>query len=161
LHIRLLRNLITANGVRLVEIPPVPYGHRYVACLTHDLDHPSIRRHKFDRTMLGFLYRATLGSLSQLLRGRLSARGLARNWAAAAALPLVYLGLAKDFWLNFSRYTELEGGAPSTFFVIPFADRPGRNAPSARAARYGAAHISDQLRELAASGCEVALHGID
>ena len=42
LHIALLRDLIVASGVPLVEIPPVPDGFRFIACLTHDVDHPSI-----------------------------------------------------------------------------------------------------------------------
>src|SRR5689334_18305639 len=40
LHITLLRELIIENGVSLVEIPPVPSGHQFIACLTHDVDHP-------------------------------------------------------------------------------------------------------------------------
>ena len=43
LHIALLRDLIVASGAPLVEIPPVPEGYRFIACLTHDVDHPSIR----------------------------------------------------------------------------------------------------------------------
>src|ERR1700730_8837323 len=46
LHIAFLRNLITGCGLPLVEIPPVPEGYQFVACLTHDVDHPSVRRHK-------------------------------------------------------------------------------------------------------------------
>src|SRR5258708_27808186 len=45
LHIAFLRNLITGCGIPLVEIPPVPDGYRFLACLTHDVDHPSIRLH--------------------------------------------------------------------------------------------------------------------
>ncbi len=40
LHIALLRDLIVGNGILLVEIPPVPDGFRFMACLTHDVDHP-------------------------------------------------------------------------------------------------------------------------
>ena len=53
LHIAFLRDLITGCGVPLVEIPPVPDGYRFIACLTHDVDHPSIRQHKWDHTMFG------------------------------------------------------------------------------------------------------------
>jgi len=161
LHISALRDVIVASGVRLVEIPPVPDGHRFVACLTHDVDHPLLRQHKFDHTMAGFLYRATLGSLIQLLRGRLPVRGLLRNWAAALKLPLVHLGLARDFWREFGRYKELERGVSSTFFVIPFGDRAGRDGPKRRASRYGAADIADEVRTLMSAGCEIGLHGID
>ena len=63
LHIAVLRDLIVASGAPLVEIPPVPEGYRFIACLTHDVDHPSIRQHRFDHTMFGFLYRAVVHSL--------------------------------------------------------------------------------------------------
>lgn len=165
LHIALLRDLIVTSRVPLVEIPPVPAGYRFIACLTHDVDHPSVRRHKLDHTMFGFLYRAVLGSLSRMCRGRLPARSLLRNWAAAVKLPLVYLGLAKDFWYELDRYVSLEKGLHSTFFVIPFANRPGRviggSAPNPRAARYGISDIPVKIRELMSGGCEIGLHGID
>ena len=166
LHIAFLRNLITGCGLTLAEIPPVPEGYRFIACLTHDVDHPSIRRHRWDHTTMGFLGRAVLGSFRNWLRGRLSIACLARNWMAAASLPLVHLGLARDFWRDFDdRYLELEQGVPSTFFVIPFADRPGKTrdgaAPGFRAARYGARDIAESMKKLSKAGCEVSLHGID
>jgi hypothetical protein len=166
LHIALLRNLITACGVQLVEIPPVPDGYRFIACLTHDVDHPSIRQHKWDHTTLGFLYRAIFGSLRNLLRGRMSVRGLAKNWIAALKLPFIHLGLVKDIWREFDdRYLELENGLRSTFFFIPFKNCAGRDmngsAPKARAARYGAQDMAETIEKLKTAGCEVALHGID
>ena len=81
----------------------------------------------------GFLYRATLASALNTARGRLSLRKLLTNWAAAAKLPFVYLGLAEDFWYEFDRYLDLEEGRPSTFFVIPFAGRPGQAAYTRKA----------------------------
>jgi hypothetical protein len=165
LHIALLRDLIVRSGVPLVEIPPVPEGYRFVASLTHDIDHPSIRRHKLDHATLGFLYRAVLVCLVKVWRKELPLRTLLRNWAAAAKLPFVFLGLAKDFWYEFDRYLRLEEGLPSTFFVIPFEGRPGRlrqgTAPAFRASRYGAADIALKIRKLMFAGCEIGLHGID
>jgi len=170
LHIALLRNLIIGCGLPLIEIPPVPAGYSFIACLTHDLDHASIRRHKFDSTMFGFLYRATVASAVSTARGRLSLRQLMTNWAAAAKLPFVYLGLAEDFWYGFDRYLDLEDGRPSTFFVIPFAGRPGAkrpehaingNVPATRSAGYDVFDIAEKIQRLAAAGCEIALHGID
>jgi hypothetical protein len=166
LHISLLRDLIVASGASLVEIPPIPEGYKFIACLTHDVDHPSIRRHGLDHTTLGFLYRATLGSLFDLLRGRISIQSLLANWAAVVELPFVYMGIANDFWSDFDdRYLQLEKGLPSTFFVIPFKGRPGKNshkqAPRFRAACYGAQDITDAIRKVMAAGCEVGLHGID
>jgi hypothetical protein len=166
LHIELLRDLILSSGITLSEIPPVPDGYRFIACLTHDVDHPMIRRHKLDHTMFGFLYRAVCASLADAIQGRISWQQVLTNWAAALKLPLVHLGLARDCWSDFDRgYTDIEGNAKSTFFVIPFEGRTGRTqagtAPNARAARYGAADISSQIQNLTAAGCEIGLHGID
>jgi hypothetical protein len=166
LHIALLRDLIIACGVSLVEVPPIPDGHQFVVCLTHDVDHPSIRQHQWDHTMFGFLSRALFASVLRVFRGQLSIRDLLRNWTAALQLPLVHLGWARDFWRDFDdRYLELEAGNPSTFFVIPFADRAGRtpdsSAPALRASRYGAQYLADTLGKLQSANCEIGLHGID
>jgi hypothetical protein len=166
LHIAFLRNLIIGCGVSLVEIPPIPQGYQCIACLTHDVDHPSIRKHKWDHTSFGFVYRATFGSLRNLVNGRITIRDLMTNVTAAFSLPFVHLGIAKDFWGEFGdRYLALEKGLRSTFFVIPFKDRPGRrlegSAPSSRAARYGAQDIEATIRKLQMLGCEIGLHGVD
>jgi hypothetical protein len=165
-HIAFLRELITGCGVPLVEIPPVPEGYQFAACLTHDVDHPAVRQHKWDHTMFGFLYRAVFDSLRKTLSGQMPVRDLFRNWAATLKLPFVHWGLAKDFWREFDdRYLELEKGLRSTFFVIPFSNKPGNKssgpAPAIRAARYGAQDIADVIHKLTAAGCEVGLHGID
>jgi hypothetical protein len=166
LHIALLRNLIIDCGVSLVEIPPVPQGYQCIACLTHDVDHPSIRKHKWDHTSFGFVYRAIFGSLRNVVNGRITIRDWITNLAAAFSLPFVYLGIAKDFWGEFGdRYLALENGLRSTFFIIPFKDRPGKrskgSSPSSRAARYGAQDIEPTIRKLRMSGCEIGLHGVD
>lgn len=166
LHIDLLRNLIISCGIPLVEIPPVPHGRRLIACLTHDIDHPSVRQHKWDHTMFGFLYRATLGSLVNAIRGRISIWNLFTNWVSAMKLPLVHMGFAEDCWSDFAgRYLELEEPFRSTFFVIPFKDIAGKTpdglAPEIRAARYAAKDIAEPIGKLLAAGCEIGLHGID
>jgi len=166
LHIALLRDLIITSGCELLEIPPVPEGYGCIACLTHDIDHPAIKFHKWDFTALGFLYRATAGSVASLVRGRLTFGDLVKNWIAAAKLPLVYIGLAKDFWSGFEdRYSDVEDGIPSTYFVVPFGKNPGSKlddpAPRRRATGYGAKDIKDALLKIKANGCEVAVHGID
>src|ERR1019366_7023670 len=165
LHIALLRDIILANGIPLVEIPPVPDGYSFIACLTHDIDHPSLRQHRWDHTMLGFLYRAVIGSVIDAIRGRKPVKHVWANWLAALNLPLVHLGLATDFWFQFDRYVEIEGGFPSSFFVIPFKHDPGKTrdgtAPGRRASAYGAPDIADCLYKLRAAGCEIGLHGLD
>jgi hypothetical protein len=165
LHIALLRDLIVRAGVQLVELPPIPDGFRFIACLTHDVDHPSIRFHRWDHTMFGFLYRAVIGSVRRVLAGRMPVGDLVKNWLAAVQLPLVHLGLARDTWSGFDRYLQLERGFPSTFFVLPFKGEPGigasGRAPSKRASAYAAADIGARLRRLVAAGSEVGLHGLD
>jgi hypothetical protein len=165
LHCALLRDLITRSGLPFVEIPPVPEGYAFMACLTHDIDHPVLRNHFCDRTMFGFLYRATIGSIADVWCGRKPARSMLKNWAAACRLPFVYLGLAKDFWHEFDRYLDIESGMGSTFFVIPRKNHPGRRrdgpAPGARASRYDLAQLLPQLKRIIAVGNEVGLHGLD
>lgn len=165
MHISLVRDLIVVNGIPLVEIPPVPNGYRFTVCLTHDVDHPLLRNHKFDHTMFGFLYRATIGCLIMLCRRRLHLKKLLRNWVAAIKLPLVHLGIVRDFWLQFDRYHELEAGLPSSFFFVPFKGYPGRTdhgwAPERRAAAYEVGDLTKQIHSLMCAGCEIGLHGID
>lgn len=165
LHIALLRELLLEHSVPLVEIPPVPDGYTCIACLTHDMDHIGLRNHKFDHTMFGFLYRAGLGSLLDVCRGRKTWRQLARNWLAVLRLPLVHLGLASDFWNQFDRYLEIETGLPSTWFIIPKKGEPGLdkagNRHARRAASYDVREQEDLVKNLQAAGKEVALHGID
>jgi hypothetical protein len=167
LHIALLREMILSSGLSLTEVPPAPYGYEFITCLTHDVDHPSMRMHKWDHTMLGFLYRALPGSLLKFFRGRMKAIDVLRNWWAALQLPLVYAGLAKDFWSQFvERYQEADGGLPATYFVLPFKHQPGlgedgKPAPERRSSGYRASEIADTVKGIVAAGCEVGLHGID
>jgi len=166
LHIEFLRELIKDCGISFVEIPPVPEGYQFIACLTHDVDHPLIRVHKLDHTVVGFLMRATAGAVIDCLLGRISLRDLVRNWWAALKLPFVHLGLAKDFWRDFDdRYLELEKGIPSTYFLIPRKNYSGKRtdtrASVLRASRYEARELASSIRKLKAAGCEVGLHGID
>jgi hypothetical protein len=165
MHIEFLRDWITLSGIASVEIPPVPDGHNFIACLTHDIDHPSIRNHRFDHTMLGFLYRSTVGTLLSVCRGKKPIKSLWRNWAAACMLPLVHIGIAKDFWSGFDRYLEIESGLGSTFFVIPRRNYAGRTAdgraPAVRASHYDLSQLLPQLKGIVAAGREVGVHGVD
>ena len=164
-HISLLRAIMVSLAVPFVEVPPAPAGYDFMACLTHDVDFVGITDHRFDRTMWGFLYRSTLGSLLKALESKLSWSKCMQNWAAALSLPLVYLGLRDDFWLEFDRYMEIEKQLGSTFFFLPFKNVPGtlgiESAPKSRAAKYDVARISEQVAKLVENDCEVGLHGID
>jgi hypothetical protein len=165
LHIELMRRWIVAAGIPLWEIPPVPPGHQFLACLTHDVDFLGIRRHRLDRTLAGFLMRASVGSLRGFIGGRRSLRQLLRNWAAVLSLPLVYVGVLPDFWLPFDRYIKADGEFRSTFFLVPFRDRPGRglDGPSdpRRGVKYAANEARPWLGKLRSLDFEVGVHGID
>ncbi len=164
-HISLLRSWIVQAGIPVVEIPPIPQGCRFIACLTHDVDFAGIRRHKFDHTLAGFVYRALIGSFLGLFKGTCSLDRLMKNWLAVVSLPLVYLGIIDDFWEHFDRYAELEKGLSSTFFLIPFKRRVGDKVRSEhstrRAARYDIGDVHEQVCSLASRGFEIGLHGID
>jgi hypothetical protein len=165
LHVAFLRDLIVSNSILLVEIPPVPEGHSFITCLTHDVDHVGIRNHKFDHTMFGFLYRAVIGSIIRFCRGEMSATQVGNNWAAALKLPFIHLGLAKDFWYQFEHYVEIEEGLVSTFFVVPYKNNPGRalngHVQTKRATSYDVTDITEDIRKLGSAGREIGLHGID
>jgi hypothetical protein len=165
LHITLLREWILAAGIPLVEIPPVSKDTPFFACLTHDVDFGGIKYHKFDRTAAGFIYRALVKSAVHYLKGQYSPAMVIRNWRAVAELPLIHLGLRRDFWSTFRDYRDIEGEAPSTFFFVPFKDRPGRSdrgtAPPVRAVKYDVADLREDIRALLAEGCEIGVHGID
>lgn len=165
IHIRMLRNWILKEGIPLLEIPPAPAGYSFVVCLTHDIDFVGIRNHKFDHTMWGFVYRATVGAFRNLLRGRLSMGQLFKNWRAVASLPFVYAGWAKDFWEPFEWYLEVEKGLPTTYFLIPFKGCAGEGVPGPHANRRAAAYDLDDLSPWTATlkteGCELGVHGVD
>lgn len=165
IHIRLIRNWILEHGIILLEIPPVPKGYTFITCLTHDVDFVGIKQHGFGTTLWGFLYRATIGSLINYFRGRIPVQRLFKNLKAVIFLPFVHLGIAKDFWIQFERYLIIESGLGSTFFIVPFKNRAGRNltgnAPSKRAVKYDIAEIEDYIKKIINSGAEIGLHGID
>lgn len=164
-HMERLRDWITLAGQPLIEVPPVPSGYKFIACLTHDIDHPSLRNHWCDHTMFGFLYRSTVGTWRNVCRGRKPVSSVWKNGKAACLLPLVHLGVAEDCWGRFDRYLEVEAGHGSTFFVIPRRDYPGRTmdgpSPSMRACRYDLEQLLPRLKKIVSAGGEVGVHGLD
>src|SRR2546426_653684 len=95
----------------------------------------------------------------------LSMSRLFQSWRAAASLPFVFVGWAKDFWEPFDWYLTVERNLPATYFVIPFKGRPGDKVavphPSRRAAAYDLADLAAGTTRLLREGCELAVHGID
>jgi len=164
-HIAILRSFIVETGIPLVEIPPVPAGYKFIACLTHDVDFISLRHHLIDHSFLGFLYRATMGSAIDFIKKKVPFSTLAENLHAVLALPLIFTKGYKDPWNQFDHYLELERGVPSTFFFIPFKNQPGEgfheNKQTYRAAKYDVDDVKDTIRLLLSQGCEAGVHGID
>ena len=165
LHISLLREWIVDAGIPLVEIPPIPSGYQFFACLTHDVDFAGIRDHFLDHTMWGFVYRGLVGSLLSFLKGKIAQAKLIKNWIAVVKLPLVFLGICDDFWEHFDQYTEIDTGFGSTYFLIPFKNRAGDKIDGykqkRRTVRYDIRDVSKQVKHLMGLGYEIGLHGID
>lgn len=165
IHISLLRNWILDAGVPLVEIPPAPPNHDFVACLTHDVDFVGIRKHRFDHSMFGFVYRALVGSLSGAWKGRIPRARVTTNWKAVLSLPFVYWGVCEDFWLQFDEYLEIERNLKSTFFLVPFKNKAGEKItspnPKRKATKYDITDIEGWAKKLTGLGYEVGVHGID
>jgi len=165
IHIMMLRNFILNSGVFLIEITPVPSGYDFIACLTHDVDFVKIGNHKLDHSMWGFLYRATISSLLDLLKKRISWSRLLQNWKAIIYLPFIYIGLVKDFWLQFDHYLKIEKNLKSTYFFIPFKSKVGDKVSGQnaylRAAKYDINNLKVVLNHLINAGNEIAVHGID
>jgi hypothetical protein len=165
IHIQMLRTWIVNSGIFLLEIPPAPAGKDFICCLTHDVDFAGIRFHGLDHTLLGFLYRASVVSLVKFIKREVTTDYLLTNWKAVASLPLVYLGLRKDFWLQFDHYLEIEKDVTSTFFIIPFKNKAGQkitgHLAKTRALRYDIKDVITWVKDLQNCGHEIAVHGID
>ena len=163
IHITIVRNILVEHQIPFEEVPPVPAGYNFIVCLTHDVDHFAIRNHKCDHTMLGFLYRASIGSMCELLRGKKSLRQVARNWLAILSLPLIYLKILPDFWSKLEHYLELDRA--STFFIVPKKGEAGTTASGARlarrAVRYDLSQLQASVSEILARRGEIGVHGID
>jgi len=165
IHIAVLRDWIFRSGITLIEVLNSPYGFDFTVCLSHDIDFIRIRDHKFDHTMFGFLYRSLFISFIKFLKGKLSFLNLLKNLGSACFLPCVYLGIIKDYFFQFDKYLEVEKDLASTFFILPFKNRPGIDSTGqthrARAARYDINDIEPEIKKLILAGREIALHGID
>jgi len=165
IHIQILRDLIIQSGLPFIEIPPVPEGYDFITCLTHDVDFGGIRNYKFDHTMYGFIYRSLFVSIINFFKKKITYKKLLTNLKAAFSLPCVYLGLIKDFWIDFYQYIEIEKDLKSTYFFLPYKKQrgmiDGRRAPSRRASKCDILDLKSYVEDLKSQGHEIGLHGID
>lgn len=166
IHIGFLRKWILDAGVCLVEIPPVPSGYDFIACLTHDVDFVNIRDHPlFDRSVLGFIARSIVPIHLRNTRSEIAWSRILKNWQALLSLPAVYLGLSRDTWFDIDRYMDLERGLGSTYYFIPLKGHPGASGnhmePHWRAARYDVRAYQSLVKELKQERCEIGVHGLD
>ena len=165
LHIALLRQLLTLSGVSFVEIPPRPDPYDFVCCLTHDVDFFGIKRHRFDRTLAGFVFRGTVGTFVGLIRGRRTIGEALRNWLAVLSLPFVFAGLVRDWWQPFDDYSAVDADRGSTYFLAPFKDTPGVSpngtTDPVRALPYAVSDIRQDIARARMPRTEFAIHGID
>ena len=165
LHIALLRHVLLQLGVSFVEVPPRPGTSQFACCLTHDIDFFGIRRHRWDRTMAGFVYRGTIGTIVGLVQQRRTIAEAVRNVLAVMSLPFVFVGLGRDFWQPFHDYAAADAHRGSTFFLAPFKKRPGvapdGTTDPVRGVGYSIADIKPEIAAAANPRTEFAVHGID
>jgi hypothetical protein len=80
-------------------------------------------------------------------------------------VPFVFTGVLPDPWRPFESYRRVERGRRSTFFLVPFKQRPGVSPDGQveplRAVPYEVSEIHAELSGLARTGTELAVHGID
>jgi hypothetical protein len=165
-HISVLRKCMVASGIIVVEVPPVPYGHSFITCLTHDVDFLELRNHGFDRSLAGFIGRSLMPVHYRGHQPEVAVAKCCKNLLAVLSIPAVYMGLCRDIWFDIDKYLEIEGDAPSTFYFIPFKNDPGQHlpgypAPHYRAARYELSVYRNLIADLLSKGREVGVHGLD
>lgn len=165
MHIAIMRQCLEDEAIEFLEIPPRPHGYAFTCCLTHDVDFFGIRRHGADRTLGGFVARGTAGALADVLRGRRPLDEALRSIGAVLSLPLVYAGMASDFWHPFDDYAKADRGHPSTFYLVPFKNRPGVSPQGVveprRAVAYGVEDIEPDVKGASRPRTEFAVHGLD
>jgi len=165
IHITMLREWILDSNIYLVEILSKPFGYESFACLTHDVDFVKIADHFFDTTFFGFIYRASISSLVNLFKGLSTLKKVLKNLLAILYLPFVYIGFKDDIWLQFDNYLNIENKLPSTFYFIPYKNRPGYNVQKEnkkrRATKYEVNELKNYIKKIISHGGEIGVHGID
>ncbi len=165
IHIAILKNWIITRGIPLIEIPPVPFGYDFITCLTHDIDFYYLRNHRADHTLLGLLYRTSIGAMVDWVQGRSTTGQLLRRWKFLLEIPLIYTGVKKDPWIPIRDYPRIEKDLPATYFFIPFKGLSGTAKVGTKVSRrrcpYEVGDLIEGLRQLIATNNEVGVHGLD
>ena len=167
LHIALLRRLLPAiRRVVRGNSSAARTSYDFVCCLTHDVDFFGIRRHQWDRTLAGFVYRGTIGTLFGLIQGRRTDRRsdaelvwqccpcrlCSRDWGATSGSRLRITRLS----------TATAGQRISSHRSRNFQGlRPTAPRIRVRAVPYAVSDIRQEIASARAPRTEFALHGID
>ncbi|HUY74119.1 MAG TPA: hypothetical protein VMW11_06385 [Candidatus Dormibacteraeota bacterium] len=167
-HVHLLRSRLREHAT-LVEVPATPWGHDLVVSLSHDIDHASLAEHGFGAHWLSFMKQSTLWMIRSWVGGRTGFGDLLRSLGLALRSSLIVAGVLPDPWRGIDAYRALEKpvGARSTYFFVPFKDRPGialngtNGQHRRRAVDYDLSSLAPVVRALVGDGAEVGLHGID
>lgn len=142
----------------------------YTLVLTHDIDHLSLRSYPvFSRVTLNFFRCSIWINLLRTIRGELPFIQYLDSIKWCIAYPLIKLGVYPDPWEKSMEEIiaiERKHEVRSTFFFIPYKDRPGHfkesiPAKSNRAIKYDLRDYKELLIELETNGWEVGVHGID
>lgn len=142
----------------------------YILVLTHDVDLLSLRELPWSsRTLWGFVWRFSAGSLVRVLRQEISWGQYWRSLLSGLFMPLVKLGLIEDpIVQSFKLMLDIERkhAVRSTLYFITVPRYPGQRpgggkAPPNRAAYYRLEAFQETLRCLQAEGWEIGVHGID
>lgn len=144
-------------------------NNRYTLILTHDVDHLSLRSYSlFSKSTISFLKRCIWNNLIRVIKGDLILAKYLDSIKWCILYPFTKLGLGSDPWEKaiFDIITmEKKYGARSTFFFIPFKDKPGHikeGVPAnGREAKYDVRDYKELICELESNGWEVGVHGID
>lgn len=147
----------------------LPKNKNYTVILTHDVDHVSLKSYPvLSKSTLSFFKRCLLNNLIRMIKGEITFGKYLDSMKWCLLYPFVKLGIVKDPWekaIYDITTMEKKYGVQSTFFFIPFKDKPGHikeGIPATgREAKYDVRDYKDLLCELEANGWEVGVHGID
>lgn len=144
--------------------------YAYTLVLTHDVDHLSLRAYSFfSKHSLCFMKRSLYNNLLRAITKDITFRDCLDSLKWFFLYPLVRSGLVCDPWeraITDIMEIEKKYRMTSTFFFMPFPNRPGfveegMAAHKARATVYDVKKYQWLLQKIESEGWEVGLHGID